>query len=158
MRQTIPLLVIVAICLAAGAIGGIATASSVTGWYTTLQKPSWNPPNAVFGPVWTTLYLMMAVAAWLVWRRRPTAGAAVRNALIWFAAQLVLNSVWSLLFFGLHRPGVAAIEIVVLWVAIVATIRAFARLSRPAAWLLVPYVTWVSFAAVLNFTIWRINA
>lgn len=145
----------VALCLLAGAVGGGVTASSVETWYPGLTKPAWNPPNAVFGPVWTLLYLMMAVAAWLVWRRRDR--SAIKTALALFGLQLALNVAWSLIFFGLQRPGVALFEIVLLWLAIAATLGAFTRVSRTAGYLLVPYLAWVSFAAALNFAIWRLN-
>ena len=125
-------------------------------WYATLKKPSWNPPDWIFGPVWSALYTMMAVAAWLVWKRGGF--AAQRRPLTLFLVQLALNAAWTPLFFGLHRPGLAFAEIVMLWLAIAATLAAFRPVSRPAAWLLVPYLAWVSFAAVLNFTLWRLNS
>ena len=125
-------------------------------WYATLKKPSWNPPGWIFGPVWSALYTMMAVAAWLVWKRGGF--AAQRRPLTLFLVQLALNAAWTPLFFGLHRPGLAFAEIVMLWLAIAATLAAFRPVSRPAAWLLVPYLAWVSFAAVLNFTLWRLNS
>ncbi|HYE33445.1 MAG TPA: TspO/MBR family protein [Methylomirabilota bacterium] len=125
-------------------------------WYASLRKPSWNPPSWVFGPVWTALYTLMAVAAWLVWRQGGF--AAQRPALTIFVVQLALNAAWTPLFFGLHWMGVAFTEIVLLWVAIGATIVAFHPVSRAAAWLLVPYLAWVSFAAALNFTLWRLNS
>lgn len=142
-------------CFVAGAIGGIATTSSVNGWYAELDKPSWNPPDWIFGPVWSVLYLMMAIAAWLVWKNSTLEKS--RFALGWFAFHLLLNVLWSVLFFGLRQPGWAFIEIVVLWISIVITIVLFYRHSKPAAGLLVPYLSWVTFAAVLNFTIWSIN-
>ncbi len=125
-------------------------------WYAALAKPSWNPPSWVFGPVWMLLYTLMAVAAWLVWQRGE--GGARRLALGLYAVQLALNAAWTPLFFGLHLLGVAFVEILLLWLAIAATIAAFHRVHRLAAWLLVPYLAWVSFAAVLNFTLWRLNA
>lgn len=125
-------------------------------WYATLKKPSWNPPDWIFGPVWSALYTMMAVAAWLVWQRGGF--VAQRRQLTLFLVQLALNALWTPLFFGLHRPGLAFAEIVMLWLAIAATLAAFRPVSRPAAWLLVPYLAWVTFAAVLNFTLWRLNS
>ena len=124
-------------------------------WYASLKKPSWNPPAWLFGPVWTALYTLMAVAAWLVWRRGGW--AAQRRPLLLFLLQLALNAAWTPLFFGLHQPGLAFAEIVLLWLAIAATLTAFGSVSRAAAALLAPYLAWVSFAAVLNFTLWRLN-
>ncbi|MCB1888719.1 MAG: tryptophan-rich sensory protein [Rhodocyclaceae bacterium] len=125
-------------------------------WYVGLTKPSWNPPAWVFGPVWTFLYVTMGVAAWLVWRRAGWRGA--RGALLLFGLQLGLNALWSYVFFGAHLMGWGLVEMLVLWAAILATARAFARHSRTAGWLLAPYLAWVAFAAVLNFTLWRLNA
>jgi len=124
-------------------------------WYDSLNKPAWNPPGWVFGPVWSTLYTLMAVAAWLVWKRGGFRDQ--RKPLTWFIAQLALNSAWSPLFFGLHEPSIAFGEILLLWAAIAGTIRAFYPVSRPAACLLIPYLAWVSFATALNFTLWRLN-
>lgn len=140
------------LCFAAAAGGAVFMPGE---WYAGLNKPAWNPPGWLFGPVWSALYTMMAVAAWLVWRRGGF--AAQRRPLGWFLAQLVLNAVWTPLFFGLHRPGVAFAEILLLWLAIAWTIAAFWRVHRTAAWLLAPYLAWVSFAAVLNGTLWRLN-
>lgn len=128
---------------------------STGGWYAALDKPSWNPPSWIFGPVWTTLYLLMGIAAWLVWSRGGW--SEQRRPLTWFVVQLALNALWTPLFFGLHWLGVATLEIVLLWIAIVVTLASFARVSRLAALLLAPYLAWVSFAAVLTFTIWRMN-
>jgi len=124
-------------------------------WYRTLEKPSWTPPGYLFGPVWTFLYACMGVAAWLVWKRFGFAGA--RLALALFMGQLVLNVMWSWIFFGLHRPGLAFLEIFLLWVMIMATMIAFWRKHTRAGVLLLPYLLWVSFAAVLNYSIWRLN-
>lgn len=146
----------IGLALTVAAIGGLATSSSVGSWYATLNKPSFNPPSAVFGPVWTTLYILMALAAWRVWRS-PAADDKRRRALMLYGVQLALNLAWSLIFFGLRRPDLAMIEIAVLLAAIVATTAAFARVDRPAAWLMAPYIAWVSFASVLNFAIWRLN-
>jgi benzodiazapine receptor len=143
-------------CQAAGLLGALATTPSIGGWYTGLAKPSFSPPNWIFGPVWTTLYLLMGVALFLVWRLGgKTPG--VKTALALFAVQLALNTLWSVLFFGLHRPALAFFEIMVLWVLILLTMLKFFSLSRPAGWLLFPYLLWVSFASVLNFFLWRLN-
>ncbi len=155
-KDILTLVAAVAICQAAGAIGAIFTSSSVGTWYVGLSKPSFNPPNWVFGPVWTTLYALMGIAAWQVWRSgrgRRSAGAA----LLVFAVQLVLNTAWSILFFGLRSPGAAFAELVLLWIAIVATMTLFLRISIAAGALLVPYLLWVSFAAVLNYSLWQLN-
>ena len=149
---------------AAGLIGwlalcfGVAALSSlnpIDDWYAGLNRPSFSPPNSVFGPVWTVLYLCMAIAAWLAWRPGGFAGA--RSALTFFLIQLALNAAWSWLFFGWHRIDWALIDIVLLWIAIVATIVLFARQHRGAALLLVPYLLWVTFAAALNFSYWQLN-
>jgi translocator protein len=140
----------------AAAIGGTATGGAVQDWYPTLAKPSWNPPAWLFGPVWTLLYIAMAVAAWLVWRRVGWDGA--RLALLMFFIQLTLNAVWSVVFFGLRNPGAAFAEIVVLWVAIVVTALLFWKVTPAAGWLFLPYLVWVSFATALNFAIWRLNS
>ncbi|MBI5835583.1 MAG: tryptophan-rich sensory protein [Armatimonadetes bacterium] len=155
MSAVLSLVVCVLVCFAFAGLGGWATASSVGTWYQTLRKPSWNPPDWLFGPVWTLLYLSMAVALWLVLRRAPW--PACRTAVMLFAGQLALNAAWSWLFFGLRRPDLAAIEVVGLWLAIAATLLAFRPHSPVAAGLMVPYLAWVSFATVLNITIWRLN-
>jgi tryptophan-rich sensory protein len=156
MRVWLGLTISILVCFAAAGIGGGFTSSSLSEWYAALTKPSWNPPNWVFGPVWTVLYLAMAVAAWLVWRRSGFAGAPAALGL--FALQLILNVAWSGIFFGLRNPGAAFVDIVALWIALVGAIVAFWRLLPAAGWLMVPYLAWVTFAAVLNFTIWRLNA
>ena len=143
----------VGLCLAVGALGGWATARSVVDWYPTLNKPTWNPPAWIFGPVWTVLYVMMAVAAWLVWKQGKGAGPALG----WFFVQLALNCLWSFLFFGTQSPGLALLEILVLWAALAITIYAFFQRSQPAGLIMLPYIGWVSFAAFLNFSIWRLN-
>jgi translocator protein len=124
-------------------------------WYAALDKPSWNPPSWVFGPVWTVLYIMMGVAAWLVWDRYRS---AARTALAVFVVQVVFNGLWSYLFFGLQSPALAFAGIVILWSLIVTTLVLFWRARTVAGVLLLPYLAWVSFAAVLNFTIWQLNA
>jgi translocator protein len=124
-------------------------------WYAELAKPRWTPPGWVFGPVWTTLYVLMALSAWLVWRRDGFSRAS--GPLGIYLVQLVFNAAWTWLFFGLKRPDLAFAEIIVLWLLIVATIVAFLRRQRLAAVLLVPYFLWVTFASFLNFEIWRLN-
>ncbi len=154
-KQWLALVVIVGVCLGAGVLGAIATTPQVDGWYRTLNKPSWNPPDQVFGPVWTTLYILMGIAAWLVWRSGDL--QSVWSPLVLFGIQLSLNAAWSWIFFKMQRPDWAFFEILILWLAIAATLVAFFRRSHLAGWLLVPYLAWVSFAALLNFTIWRLN-
>ena len=124
-------------------------------WYASLAKPAWNPPAAVFAPVWTVLYASMGAAAWLVWRRAGFTGAGV--ALASFGAQLILNALWSYLFFGLHRPDIAFLDIVALWVMILVVVVSFWRVDWRAGALMVPYLVWVGFAACLNFALWRLN-
>jgi tryptophan-rich sensory protein len=145
----------VGLCLTIGALGGLATAQSVGTWYQTLQKPPFNPPDWIFGPVWTTLYVLIAVAGWRVWRRRGIAGA--RREMATYAAQLALNLAWSFLFFGGRMIGAALVAIVVLLASIVMNAALFARIDRAAGWLLAPYAGWVGFACILNFELWRLN-
>lgn len=140
------------LCFAASAMGALFMPGE---WYAALAKPAWNPPGWIFGPVWTILYAMMAVAAWLVWQRGGW--AAQGRPLRLFLVQLALNALWSPIFFGLHEPGLAFAEMILLWLAIGVTLVRFWRVHRAAAWLLVPYLAWVSFAAVLNGTLWRLN-
>ncbi|MDI1314566.1 TspO/MBR family protein [Prosthecobacter sp.] len=122
-------------------------------WYEALQKPTWNPPAWVFGPAWTLLYTLMAVAAWLVWKR-----VGFGKPLTLYFMQLVLNAAWTPIFFGAHQLGAALIVIVAMWVAILLTLLSFRRVNATAGWLFVPYLAWVSFATCLNFTLWRLNA
>ncbi len=152
MKQWWVLAGFLALCLGLGSLGGYITAPAIAEWYPSLNKPSWTPPSWLFGPAWMVLYIMMAVAAWLVWR----AGNA-RTALILFGAQLLLNIAWSILFFGARSPGLGLIDVIAMWLAIAATIFAFAMRSRLAAFLMVPYLCWVSFAAALNAAIFMMN-
>lgn len=154
-RDILALVLLVGLCLGVGGLGGAVTAESVTTWYTTLTKPSFNPPNWIFGPVWTALYVLMGVAAWRVWRAadRDTA----RGPLAVFALQLAVNLGWSVAFFGLRNPGLAVVVILLLDLLVLATALMFRRIDRLAAWLLVPYLAWISFATLLNVTIWRLN-
>ncbi len=153
----------------AGGIGALFTSSRIPTWYAALEKPALNPPSWVFGPVWTLLFILMGVAAFLVWRRLPGSGIRkqiykftgmhnhITMALALFLFQLFLNTLWSILFFGLQSPGLALLEIAALWLAIVATMLSFYRISRVAAYLLIPYLLWVSFASYLNYAIWSLN-
>jgi tryptophan-rich sensory protein len=152
-RQWIGLMLWIAMPFAASITGAQATDPA---WYESLRKPAWAPPAWVFGPVWTALYLCMGIAAWLVWRRNGFAGA--RLALSLFLVQLAFNAAWTWIFFGLRRPGLAFAEIVLLWGLILATVVAFHRRHRIAGWLLVPYLLWVTYAAMLNGALWRLGA
>lgn len=155
MKNVFALIIAIVITELAGVIGGLFTAQAIPDWYVTLAKPEWTPPNWLFGPVWIVLYALMGVAAFLVWKKRNVKPVGI--ALGVFAAQLALNLAWSLIFFGWRNPGLAFVEIVVLWLAIVWTAATFYKVSKPAAWLLLPYLLWVSFAACLNYAIWMLN-
>jgi translocator protein len=150
------LFVFILISQSAGFIGSLFTAGSINSWYSTLVKPALNPPGWVFGPVWFLLYTLMGVAAWYVWREGYKK-KKVQKALAMFGVQLFLNALWSIIFFGMNKPGVALIEIVLLWGAIAWTIAVFSRISRLAGYLLVPYIAWVSFAMYLNYAIYALN-
>jgi tryptophan-rich sensory protein len=148
--------VLLFVCFAVAGAGAGVTTPSIAGWYASLSKPTWTPPNWLFGPVWTLLYLSMAVAAWLVWLRTDRKNVVVPLGL--FGIQLFLNGLWSWLFFGYHHPGAAFIDVVALWVTIAVVALVFWRFSVPAGLLFLPYLAWVSYAAALNFAIWRLNA
>ena len=156
MRDLLKLLIAIVISELTGVIGSFFTVSEINGWYSTLQKPLLNPPTWVFGPVWITLFALMGVAAFLVWRKGLNR-RDVRIALLVFAFQLLANMVWSIIFFGMHNPRWAFFDIILLWVAIVGTIAVFSKVSKSAAWLLVPYILWVSFAGYLNYSVWQLN-
>lgn len=153
MRNFLALIGFLLLCSVPALIGGLFAPGD---WYASLRKPSWNPPGWVFGPVWTALYLMMAVGGWRVWTQGGW--AQQRGPLVLFLIQLGLNAVWTPLFFGWRQPGWAFAEILVLWLAIVLTVVAFFKTDKTAGWLLVPYLAWVSFASVLNGVLWRLNA
>lgn len=151
-----PLAGFIVVSFLAAGLGSAATARGVTTWFPTVVKPSWNPPNWLFAPVWTTLYVLMSIAAWRAWRAASSYGEASKT--LWlYGAQLALNALWSVLFFGLHRPDLAFIEVIMLWALLVLLLVRFARADRLAAILWSPYVAWVSFATVLNGTIWWLN-
>jgi len=143
------------VTLGVGFVSGFATASSIGGWYAQLNKPAFNPPNWIFGPVWTLLYILMGISLWMIWKKPPSLYKS--NALWLFFIQLFLNFCWSFLFFNFHKIGLALVDISVLWIFIVLTIIAFSKLDKTAAWLLVPYICWVSFATILNAAIYRLN-
>jgi benzodiazapine receptor len=145
----------IAVSFLAGAIGARFTGPAVASWYAGASKPAWTPPDVVFGPVWSALYLMMGVAAWLVWRKAGFSGATA--AMVLFGLQLIANAAWSWIFFGLHRSDLAFFEIAILWALILATLVAFWQHDTTAGLLLLPYLAWVSYASALNFAIWRLN-
>lgn len=164
LKSFLKVLLSIAICELAGIIGAVFTVSAIPGWYATLTKPALNPPAWVFGPVWTTLYALMGISLFLIWwdhlyliRTNKRIVTVWRSGVVLFFVQLALNALWSVIFFGLHSPGGALVDIILLWLAIVWTMITFYKISRPAAYLLVPYILWVSFAAYLNYAIWALN-
>ncbi|MBN1446274.1 MAG: tryptophan-rich sensory protein [Candidatus Omnitrophica bacterium] len=154
--RTLKLTASIIICLSAGAIGSLFTSASVDSWYLTLNKPPFNPPSWVFAPVWTLLYILMGVSLFLV-LSRENVFQKKKTALIFFSAQLFLNILWSFLFFGMESPLMAFIEIILLWIAIIITIALFKKIYPLSAYLLVPYLLWVTFASVLNYSIFILN-
>ena len=156
MSNIVKAIIAIAIPLMVGATSGFFTVTGVESWYQTIQKPSWNPPGWIFGPVWTTLYVMMGIALFLVWKE-DTSEELKKIAIALFAVQLTLNFFWSFIFFNQQQPGWALVEIIAMWIFILLTIFAFAQVNKTAAWLLVPYISWVSFATILNYTIWQLN-
>ncbi|OGZ78235.1 MAG: hypothetical protein A2358_04185 [Candidatus Staskawiczbacteria bacterium RIFOXYB1_FULL_37_44] len=182
MKNTVKFLVSIIICEAAGAVGSIFTAPEIKEWYATLAKPAINPPNWIFGPVWTTLFILMGISLYLVWSKNfkvvPASAKAMAwrgnpwnkysqkfysgswqkaNVIIIFSLQLFLNILWSVIFFGFHQTGIAFFELLMLWFAILYVIVNFYRISKPSAYLLIPYLLWVSFAGFLNLSIWLLN-
>lgn len=156
MNDRLKFFLSIIITLGIGFSGSFFTITGTGSWYQQITKPSWNPPNWIFGPVWTTLYVLMGIALYLVWkaeRREKTK----KIALLLFSTQLVFNFFWSLIFFGQHQIGWAFVEIIALFILILLTILSFAKINKTAAWLMVPYISWVSFAAILNYTIWQLN-
>ena len=144
----------IVVCLGAGWLGSLLTRPALMAWYEGLSKPNWTPPNWLFAPIWTILYMAMGVAAWLVWRRSGLTAAPMQL----FLLQLLLNVAWSAVFFRFRSPGWAFVEIVTLWCAILLTAIGFGRTAPLAGWLMIPYLLWVSYAAALNFAIWRLNS
>lgn len=156
MQKTIKIIIVILVCVSIGYLSGTVTRDSITTWYPTLVKPVFNPPNWIFAPVWTLLYVMMGIAAGLVWTSDSEV-KIVKKALGFFAIQLGLNALWSYLFFGLHNPLLALIEIVLLLLLIFETYKQFKKIDKVAAMLLLPYLAWVSFATILNASIWWLN-
>ena len=156
MSNTLKFIIAIISPVAVGAISGFFTATEIPVWYQTINKPGWNPPSWVFGPVWTTLYLMMGIALFLVWKSEADP-IIKKTAIALFISQLILNFFWSFIFFNQHQVGWALVEIIGMWIFILLTIFAFAQVNKTAAWLLVPYISWVSFATILNYTIWKLN-
>jgi tryptophan-rich sensory protein len=156
MNNYFKLFISILIPLAVGGLSGFFTTSGVSGWYAVANKPSFNPPNWIFAPVWTTLYILMGIALYIVWKS-ATVASVKQTAIILFAVQLTLNFFWSIIFFKFQLTGWALVEIIAMWLAILFTIVWFGKINIIAAWLLVPYICWVSFATVLNHSIWKLN-
>jgi benzodiazapine receptor len=156
MKKALRIIVFILVCEFAGVIGSLFTSPSIPGWYAGLAKPAFNPPNWVFAPVWTILYALMGISAYLVYEKGPRK-SEVRKALAVFAGQLVLNALWSIVFFGAHMILGAAVVIIILWGMILASIMLFSKISRTAAYLLIPYILWVSFATILNISLYVLN-
>jgi tryptophan-rich sensory protein len=156
MKKAIRVLIFILICEGAGIIGSVFTMPSIPGWYAGLSKPPFNPPNWIFGPVWTILYAMMGLSAYLIYQS-GIGKKQVKRALAVFAVQLLLKTLWSIVFFGVHMIFAAVIVILLLWGMILVTIIVFHRISKAAAYLLIPYILWVSFATVLNISLYILN-
>ena len=150
------LIIAILVCEGVGLLSGFLTRNEMTTWFATLNKPSWNPPSWVFGPVWTTLYLLMAISVWLVWKSHYS-DRRKESAMTIFAVQLFFNFCWSIIFFSYHSPAWAFVDILLLIITIVMTMISFSSMSKVATLLLVPYLLWVCFASFLNYTIWSMN-
>lgn len=156
MRNSLKLITSILVCFLAGGIGTIFTSSAIPTWYAHLNKPPFSPPNYLFAPVWTLLYLLMGISLYLIWKK-GTKNRKVYEALIFFAIQLALNAAWSPIFFGAKNLFVSLIIIIFMWLFIIKTILAFGRINKTASYLLYPYIVWVSFASILNFSVWLLN-
>lgn len=154
IKNWLLLILAILLCEGVGILGSFFTVSAIPTWYVTLTKPSFSPPNFIFGPVWTMLYALMGISLYLVWTSKVE---SKQQALKYFFVQLGLNAMWSIIFFGLKKPGLAFFEIIALWIAIYLTIKAFQKISKVASYLLYPYLAWVSFASILNLSIWILN-
>ena len=149
------LIVSLVMCQLAGIIGTFFTVNSISTWYASLNKPSFNPPGWIFGPVWITLYILMGISFYLIWMKKDNCNFKLLSSL--FLIQLILNSLWTIIFFGLHSPFYAFIEIIILWIMILLCIILFYKISKISSYLLIPYLLWVSFASILNFFLWKLN-
>lgn len=147
--KLLKLILSIGLCLGAGIVGSFFTISAIPNWYSTLNKPVFSPPNWIFGPVWTILYILMGISLYLVWQKKKI------PSIFW--VQLILNALWSIIFFGMQNPLLAMVDIIALWIAIILTIKAFYKISKPSVYLLIPYLLWVSFALILNYSIWVLN-
>lgn len=157
MQKILRIATVIMTCLAVGYISSLVTRENIPTWYADLNKPFFNPPNWVFAPVWTLLYIMMGLAAGLVWNKIDTDEKNVKKAFLFFLIQLALNALWSYLFFGLRNPMLASFEIIVLWLMIYETYIQFKKIDKVSAYLLLPYLAWVSFATLLTFSVWYLN-
>ncbi len=157
MSKYLRIIYCVAICLVVGYLSSITTQSSINTWYPTLIKPSFNPPNWLFAPVWTLLFIMMGIAAGMIWNQLENQRELVKKALLFFTVQLLLNALWSYLFFGLNNVLLALIEVILLWLVIYETFHIFRKIDKKAAYLFIPYLIWVAFAAILNGSIYYLN-
>ena len=154
-KHLFPLLISILLALSAGFIGSFFTTPSIASWYAFINKPSFSPPNWLFAPVWTLLYILMSIAAFLIWQKRDNPKA--KQALRFYGTQLILNALWSIIFFGMHNPGLAFLEIIFLWSFILITLIKFYQINKIAGLLFIPYLLWVSFALILNLFVWMIN-
>ena len=156
MRNSLKLTASILVCLLAGGLGTIFTIPSIPTWYASLNKPVFSPPNYLFGPVWTILYILMGISFFLIWKK-GIKNKKVRNAIYVFGIQLALNTIWSPIFFGAKNLLLSLIVIIAMWIYIVKTIGVFSKISKVASYLLYPYLAWVSFASILNFSVWFLN-
>ena len=154
-KSILPLLVFILITLFAGFIGSLFTTPSIASWYAFINKPSFSPPNWLFAPVWSLLYILMGIAAFLIWQKRDN--LKTKPALMFYGIQLILNTFWSIIFFGMHNPGLAFLEIIILWTFILITLIKFYKINKTSGILFIPYLIWVSFASILNFAVWMLN-
>jgi len=154
-KSILPLLISILIVFSFGFIGSLFTTPSIATWYAFINKPLFSPPNWIFAPVWTLLYILMGISAFLIWKKRDN--LKTKQALIFYGIQLILNALWSIIFFGMHNPGLAFLEIIILWLFILITLIKFYKINKTAGILFIPYLLWVSFASILNYAIWMLN-